>query len=206
MIVTMSIIVFDWMVCPIVAQDLPKKDGDRILFIDNDEEETDAGDKTSDAVKNGMFNIETKIGTQKVIGNAIPLIVTITPTIDSKKAQVVWDVPRNLDTENDTERWYTMVKGVPRSFSIEVTPKKAGRYVVVVDVTAWRYDTNYVGSSEIELVIDDELHISPAQEEYQRNRLTLIIELAIGIVIGAIVLFLLIKFAYEKYRQWMSED
>ena len=193
------------------AQDLPEKDGDVELFTTDDEREVseeveNAEEDSNDAQRQGMFEVVSEIGTQKVFGGAIPLTIHILPKIDSSKAEVLWDVPRGLTTGDETDRWFTMVEDSPRSFTIDVLPSKSGRYVVVVDVTAWRYDTNYVASVEFDFVIDNDLHVTPAQPEYVRNRTIYSIGMIVGGALAAGLLVIGVKFGIRKYRSWMAAD
>jgi hypothetical protein len=208
-VVLLSLTFFAGRSC-VVAQDLPEKDGDRVLFNDGtgfeDVETSEEDLTTNDASSHGMFEVTAEIGTQKVLGNSIPLTITIDPRIDSNKAEVLWDVPRGLETEDETDRWFTMVENSTRSFSINVVPTELGRYVVVVDVTAWRYDTNYVGSAEFEFRIDDQLHITPAQSEYVKNRTYLTVGTVLGIAVAGALLVLGAKFGLRTYRKWMAAD
>lgn len=199
------------------AQDLPEKDNERELFDEGegvmddsylDEELVDqtSGDSSSKAQVQGMFEISAEIGTQSVLNNEIPLTLTIRPKIDSKKAEVKWDLPRGLTARSETNRWFTMEKDVPRTFTLEVEPEASGRYVIVADVTAWRYDTNYVASAEIELQIDENLHVYPMQEEYKNNRTIMIVLTVVGVIIAGNLVFFGAKLALNKYRQWMAKD
>lgn len=192
---------------PSSAEGLPAKDGNQELFDGSSETEgSDTKASLNDASIQGMFEIVTQIGTQKVFGGGIPLTVWIMPKIDSTKAEVVWDLPRGLETKDETDSWFTMVENTPRSFTITVVPSSLGKYVIVVDVTAWRYNTNYVASKEINITIDSKLHVSPAQPEYLENRTLCMVAAGIGVSLCGVLLVVGIKFGFRKYRAWMSAD
>lgn len=207
----------------VFAQDSVEKDGDRELFEDGTEDgeednngntavdgdgngTTSTDDSSIDAEDQGMFEIVSQTGVQSVLNGTIPLTIQILPKITSSKAEIVWEVPRGLSSSNDTDLWFSMEENVPRSFRIDVLPENAGRYVVVADVTAWRYDTNYVASAEYEFEIDEALRITPVQPEYSRNMMIFTIAKVVGVGVIGVALFFGVKFGIRMYKKWMATD
>lgn len=194
-------------------------DGETILDEDaaiDDEESTGTADqenRDSQDEKNteitgdtDVISVSTELGLQSVITGKIPLIIRITPKIDSSKAQVRWDLPRGLDTSSPEDVWFEMQEGVTREFRIEVSPASAGRYKTVVDVTAWRYDTNYVSSAAFLFEIDEKLHITPAPDGYVRNLMIYRGTLAVLSLFAIIGMFFAVKFGIRYFRKWLAED
>jgi hypothetical protein len=153
-----------------------------------------------------VISVSTEMGLQSVITGKIPLIIRVSPKIDSRKAQVRWNLPRGLYTQSPEDVWYEMQEGVTREFRIDVVPTSAGRYETVVDVTAWRYDTNYVSSAAFLFEIDEELHVTPAPEGYTRNLALYRATLALLSLIAIIIAFFAVKFGIGRFRRWLAED
>lgn len=162
---------------------------------------------TGDEVVGGsFFTIETAIGTQSVINGKIPIYLYMKPKIDSSKAQLEWNVPRGLDALSSVDVWFEMEEDTGRTFTLYVSPQTAGHYKIVVNVTAWRFDTNYVDSEEIEIDIDADLLMTPQTAEYKRNSVFLtvgIIVVCAACVVGG---YFAIKLFQKKFSGWMSED
>lgn len=153
-----------------------------------------------------LFEIELAVGTQSVISGKIPLYLYVKPKIDSSKAQVQWEIPRGLNPLSATEEWFEMKEDKGKVFTIYVEPETAGHYEVLVSVTAWRYDTNYVGSSEVVFDIDANLKITPQTAEYQRNNILLIVGVVVLSVSGCVGAVFLVKFVMKRFKKWMAED
>lgn len=185
------------------AQDLEEQN--QFLAEDDDTDEG-SNEESNDAVEQGILTIESKVGTQSVVNGSIPLYVRVDPTIDSSKAKITWDIPRGLEVSGSQEKWFRMEDGVPQTFSLKVTPLRSGRYEIVVDVTAWRYDTNYVTSDVLSFEVDDDLHVTPISSEYNRNRIMynlFLFVIAILLIIGGMFG---VKFGIKRFKQWMAED
>jgi len=153
-----------------------------------------------------IFTVESRIQVQSVVSGKVPLVVTITPEIDSSKAQITWDIPRGLTPDGQTDVWFAMEKGTPVSFRIDVKPDAAGAYEVVAGITAWRYDTNYVSSVRFSFDVDDSLKLTPPSVEYTRN--LVLFRGGIGIFsLGLLAaLFFTVKYLIARFKKWMSED
>lgn len=163
-------------------------------------------DLGNDAEEANVLQMSVEVGTQSVISNAIPLFVHVMPAVDASKARISWSVPRGLSADGVTEGWFTMTDGEALTFRIDVTPEAAGSYTVVPEVTAWRFDTNYVGAEEINFEVDASLHVSPAQSEYQRNKMVLVVAEIVGIMLGVVGILVLVKFLMKRFKLWLAED
>lgn len=169
---------------------------------DVSEEET-----TVDEVVGGsFFTIETAVGTQSVINGKIPIYLYLKPKIDSSKAQLEWNVPRGLDAMSSVDVWFEMEEDTGRTFTLYVSPQTEGHYKIVVNVTAWRFDTNYVDSEEIEIDIDSDLLMTPQTAEYQRNNILLTVGIIVVCAAGVVGGYFVIKLLQKKFSKWMSED
>lgn len=148
------------------------------------------------------FEIQTTVGTQSAWSGKIPVYVSITPQIDSTRAQLKWDIPRGLETEEAVEVWFSMETGVVRQFELWVIPDATGSYKVGVEVIAWRYDDNYVDSAEVSVNIDDNLRLSPVSAAYSRNLLFLTIGkiIVVALVVGG--MYLAARIILKKYVKW----
>ncbi len=169
---------------------------------DNDEiDEESMAEAVSDIVE-----IDVSVGAQSVLNGKIPINVYVTPHIDSNRAEITWDLPRGLDSGEESNVWFEMQEDVDRNFTLEVMPEKSGKYKVVVEVTVWHYDTNYVASDWVELEIDENLEVTPAPEEYKRNKMMLNfakiagVIVVTGLVIGSGVI------GFKKFKIWMAKD
>jgi len=168
-------------------------------------------DSNEEVVEDNMggasfFTIETAIGTQSVIDKKIPVYLYLKPKINSSKAQLEWNVPRGLEALSSTDVWFEMEEDVGRTFVLYVSPQSAGHYKIVINVTAWRFDTNYVDSDEIEIDIDSSLLITPQTAEYKRNNIFLTAGIVLaggGVIVGG---YFLINLLRKRFRKWMSED
>ncbi|MDD3662038.1 MAG: hypothetical protein PHG63_03140 [Candidatus Dojkabacteria bacterium] len=153
-----------------------------------------------------VLDVEMYVGTQSVFNNTIPLYVRVLPKVSSTRAQISWHVPRGLVAEDPEELWFSMEEDVEQVFRIDVSPQSSGSYRIVVDVTAWRFDTNYVSSTDVSFVIDETLHISPAPADYVKNIMIYRIVTVILVVLAAAGLFFGAKFAIRRFKQWLSQD
>jgi len=184
--------------------------------IEDDEEPVGAADmENEDNVdENGaeiagdtdVISVSTELGLQSVITGKIPLIIRVTPKIDSRKAQVRWGLPRGLYTQSPDDVWFEMQEGVIREFRIDVSPTSSGRFETVVDVTAWRYDTNYVSSATFLFEIDEDLHVTPAPDGYARNLMLYRGTLAVLSLLAIMIMFFAVKFGIKLFRKWLAED
>ena len=183
-------------------------DADDADGVDNDgqDQDEDVTEEASGSDATEMISISTEMGVQSVVSGKIPLLVRVTPQVDSSKAQVRWDLPRGLVTTDPVDLWFEMKEGVTREFIVNVEPLSAGNYETVVDVTAWRYDTNYVSSATFRFDIDDGLVVTPAPEEYTRSLMLYRIVLALAALVAIIVAFFAIKFGIKQFKQWLAED
>jgi hypothetical protein len=184
-------------------------DGDTIQVVDDDsdsisEEEVENG--TSLSGDTDVITVSTEMGVQSVVTGKIPLIIRVTPHVDSRKAQVRWDLPRGLVSNDPVDVWFEMEKDVVREFRIEVEPAAAGNFETVVDVTAWRYDTNYVSSATFRFDIDEELTVTPPPEAYTRSLMLFRVALALMALIAIIVAIFAVKFGIKQFKQWLAED
>lgn len=166
--------------------------------------DTSEGEETQSV--EGLISIEATIGVQSVLTNKIPLTVVVTPRVSSSRAEITWYVPRELEAQGETEKWFSMEDGVTNTFGLDVIPEESGRYEVVVDVTAWRHDTNYVTSAELVFEIDDELHVTPAPDQYKMNMMLYQVGVVAGIILGLVALGMGIKFGIARFKKWMAED
>lgn len=153
-----------------------------------------------------LFNLETSKGTQSVFNGRIPIFLYVKPYIDSSKAQVEWEVPRGLEPMGEPEQWFKMEKDRAETFKLYVIPEQSGHYEIVANVTAWRYDTNYVDSVVVEIEIDDELLVAPRSPEYQRNKTFLTLGIGIGIIGVIVGAYFLVKLGIKKFKVWMASD
>ncbi|MEA3357579.1 MAG: hypothetical protein U9Q67_04035 [Patescibacteria group bacterium] len=182
---------------PVLAQNTD--DGSAVDQSDGDEDV-----EVEDSVD--LFTVEASIGDQSVRTGEISLSVDITPSIDSSNAQVVWDLPRGLSTSDDIEQWFEMNSDEQQTFTINVKPENSGTYKIVVDVTAWRYDTNYVSSDQLNLEINNDLLLSPVTEEYNKRLVMYnVAKIAVGLI-GLGLLGLSGKHIYKMFRKWLVSD
>jgi hypothetical protein len=185
--------------------DADGEDSAPVLFEDSSETDEAVIEDTQEQSA-GILSLEIEMGTQSVLSGKIPLTVTVTSTIDSNKAAITWDLPRGLAAYGQQEEWFRMEADVPYSFTVEIEPKQSGNYSIVVDVTAWRYDTNYVTSGEFEFQIDEQLHITPAPEAYTRSLMIFRVGVVAGVAAGIVVLIFLVKFGIKRFKTWMAQD
>ncbi|MBN2100413.1 hypothetical protein JW710_00755 [Candidatus Dojkabacteria bacterium] len=172
---------------------------------DLDSEDTQQEGDSEEKVET-FFEVESEIGTQSVITGEIPIYLYLRPKIDSSKAQLEWSVPRGLEAGSSTEVWFEMKEDEGRTFVLYVKPEESGKYKVTVNVTAWRYDTTYFDSADVEFEVDDNLLVTPQSAEYKRNKMFLAVGLVLGVLVVLSGSFFLIKFLIGKFKQWMAED
>ncbi|MBN1618832.1 hypothetical protein JW887_05860 [Candidatus Dojkabacteria bacterium] len=173
--------------------------------VDNESEANDDSDPEADGVSD-IFEIDYYVGTQSVFNDSIPIYVHIVPKLDSSKAEINWDLPHGLTTKDPLKQWFSMEDGGEKTFKIVVSPEDPGSYEIVANLTAWRYDSNYVDSVTIEFDIDQDLHITPLTSEYQRNQILYVGGIIVLIVLSGVGLIFLIKFLFSKYKSWMATD
>jgi hypothetical protein len=153
-----------------------------------------------------LFHIETHVGTQSVVNGNIPVFIYVKPYIDSSKAQLQWDVPRGLRAKSKTEQWFSMTEEESETFKLVISPVEPGKYEIIADMTAWRYDSNYVDSAQIEIEIDNNLLLTPRTSEYKRNQIIFTVVKVLGVIVGAFGAFILFKIGKKKFQKWMAED
>lgn len=177
---------------------------------DNEDADTDeeiAVDESGDEFTGGsFFTIETAVGTQSVLNGKIPVYLYVKPRIDSSKTQLEWNVPRGLEAVSSTDIWFEMEEDVGRTFTLYVSPQVEGYYKIIVNVTAWRFDTNYVDSEEVEIDIDSNLIVTPQTEEYKRNSVFLTVGIIVAAAAGVVGGYCMVKLLKKKFKKWMSED
>jgi hypothetical protein len=92
------------------------------------------------------------------------------------------------------------------TFKLLVSPQESGDYEIIADVTAWRYDTNYVDAAEINLSIGEDLLVEPKSPEYKRNMIFLTVGKIALAAAGVAGVYFLYKIGKEKFKVWMSQD
>lgn len=174
--------------------------------IDSEGSQLEGDEESQSKEMQDVLSIETSVGTQSVLDKSVKVYINIESDIESSRTEVNWDVPRGLDAMSPTEEWFSIKEDESEVLVLEVMPEEPGIYEIVVDVTAWRYDTSYVDSEVIELTFDEDLHLSPQSSEYKRNKMLLIagaVAVGVGLVIGV---FFLIKVFKRKFKEWLEKD
>lgn len=152
------------------------------------------------------FTINLTKGSQSAINQSVPLTLNFMSRFDSNEAFVRWSGPPGVEFLDKEEVFFSMFEDTEYDFTQRVKFKEAGTYRIVAQVEAWRSEANYLSSESIDITVDENLEIVPADPEYQQNKIIwLVARIAIVVVIGGGLVAGGI-FGIKKFKAWLSED
>lgn len=179
-------------------------------FIIEDNTDTTPQDTTTDTgkvdINTKYFDIKLSLGTQSAWDNSIPLIIQLTPKIDSEKTEITFDAPIGLQVKSNYKKYFVGKNGNTYQLKGTIYPSKSGVYRIAVNAIAWQYNTNYTSSQTITIELDKNLQIVPQTQGYYIGVVIkyLVFILLAGGVIALIVIFG--KKGLKKLKVWMTPE
>ncbi len=150
------------------------------------------------------FDIKIKIGTQNPLTKRIPLIVTVTPNIDTERVEITWDSRYGLDFSNSFAQYLKLEKDLPYEFKSTLIPEEPGSYTLTVNVTEWSYGKNYTSSEDVSLTLSENLVATPPTEGYGIAQLIMLLGLLVAFVVFIFLLIILGKKAMAWLKDWLK--
>jgi len=154
------------------------------------EEDTEDSETTEEAVEEdteeylskNFYKIEMVRESQSAFNKYVPITIRITPNETPVKTQITWDVPDNISLKTSHSEFIeSLVKDQTYEFKARVKPTDPGTYEIVVNVTAWRHDTNYTSSESIQIEFNNNLVVDPTDTNYQVLNIVKIFLIILGI-------------------------
>ena len=168
------------------------------------EEGTTIIDEHTKEVSNRYFDLKLERKPQSAFGKHTPYILTITPHIDSKRTQILWNIPSGLKVKSKHKEFVSLAKGETYILKANIIPTKEGIFDFSVSALAWEHDTNYTNAVSDKIEFDHRLVLQPVSQQYQLMNILkyLLLFLSFGGLCFAIVK-LSIKFS-PKLKSWLT--
>lgn len=150
------------------------------------------------------FDITLERGEQSAFGKGVTYTVYVTPKMDSKRTQILWDAPTAISIREKHPEFVDMYEGETYSFRAVVKTSLKGSYEVSVNLIAWQYDTNYTNSVSDIITFDENFVTVPIDAAYTTGsiaKILLIILLSIGIVFGIVWVS---KKVFNSFKKWIT--
>lgn len=180
------------------------------FVIEDNTTDTTQPDTTTDTgkvdINTKYFDIKLSLGTQSAWNNSIPLIIQLTPKIDSEKTEITFDTPIGLQVTSNYKKYFVGKKGNTYELTGTIKPSKAGVYRIAVNAIAWQYNTNYTSSQTITLELDKNLKIVPQTQAYYVG--VVIKYFVFALIAGGIVALIVVfgKKGLKKLKVWMTPE
>jgi len=150
------------------------------------------------------FDIKIQREKQSVWNKAVTYVVYVTPKIDSKKTQIIWDAPTNIEIVPKHAEFVDMYKDQTYTFKSKVKTDRSGSYEITVNLIAWQHDTNYTNSVSDIITFNQNLLATPIDQSYTYNLIGkyLIIALVVGLLIwGGVFMG---KKGLKSMKKWLT--
>ena len=131
------------------------------------------------------FNLELTRESQSAFNKRITYILTVTPTIDSPKTQILWDVPTTFKVYPKHNEFVNLTEGQQYTFKASISPQKEGTYDITANVTSWQTKANSTNSISSPITIGKNLLVQPVDSAYTVS-LMLVVVLVIAFAGGLI--------------------
>jgi hypothetical protein len=150
------------------------------------------------------FEINMVQDGQSAWNKAVIYTIYVTPKIDSKRTQILWDAPTSIDVNPRHKEFLDMYRGETYSFKAAFKPSKPGSYEISVNLIAWQHDTNYTNSVSDIVTFNQDLLAVPVEASYTYGLIAkyLIILLLIAGSVWVGVIFG--KKGVKKLKKWLT--
>ena len=141
---------------------------------------------------------------QSGFGNNVPYILTVIPHIDSRRTQIIWNVPAALGVKPRHKEFVNLTKGETYTFKANIKPMKSGTYDFSVSAIAWEHDTNYTNAISDRVQFDSKLVLQPITTHYRRtNTLKFALLFTFFLVSCFVVIRIFMKIS-PKMKDWLT--
>lgn len=150
------------------------------------------------------FEIELVREGQSAWNKAVTYMIYVTPKIDSKRTQIIWDTPTVIDVKPRHPEFVDLYKGETYSFKARIFSERAGTYEITVNIIAWQHDTNYTNSVSDIITFDDDLLAQPLDSGYTFG---VIVKILVILSVIGLVIFLLVRFGrkgFVTFKHWLT--
>jgi hypothetical protein len=172
--------------------------------LDHDEGETTIIDENTKEVSNMYFDLTLERRPQSAFTKNIPYILTITPHINSRRTQILWNIPQFLEVNTKHSEFVSLVEGETYTFKANIKPMRGGTYDFSVSVIAWQHDTNYTNTIGDRVQLNNNLVLQPVSQEYQIfNILKFVLIFLLFVGLCALVLIGFSKIS-PKLKKWLT--
>ena len=150
------------------------------------------------------FNLELTRESQSAFNKRITYILTVTPTIDSPKTQILWDVPTTFEVYPKHSEFVSLTKGQQYTFKASVSPQKEGTYDITANVTSWQTKANSTNSTSSPITIGKNLLVQPIDSAYTVSLMLIVV---LVIALGGGLIFWLYKSSGKligRIKLWLT--
>ena len=172
--------------------------------IDLEESETTIIDEYTTEVSNRFFDLTLERRHQSAFGKHVPYILTITPHIDSRRTQILWNIPPGLEVRTRHSDFVNLRKGETYTFKANIVPIRSGTYDFSVSALAWEHDTNYTNAISDRIQFDSNLVLQPVSAQYQWMN---VLKFALIFLAFGGVCFGVYKISmkyFPKFKEWIT--
>jgi hypothetical protein len=150
------------------------------------------------------FDIKLAREGQSGWNKAVTYKVYVTPKIDSKRTQIIWDAPTAITINPKHQEFVDMYQGQTYSFKATVQASRAGNYEISVNLIAWQHDTNYTNSVSDIITFNSDLLAVPIDPGYTYG---VIAKYLVFAGVGALFIWGLIYFGkkgMKPLKEWLT--
>jgi len=167
-------------------------------------EEDEKRKEDEEEVSSKYFDLKLERKPQSGFNKHVRYILTIYPHIDSKRTQILWNVPSSLKIKPKHNEFINLKKGETYILKADIEPTKAGVFDFSVSALAWEHDTNYTNVVSEKIEFDSNLILQPVSSEYKWINIlkyVLIVLAFVGAVFGLLKLFSKLS---PKIKAWLT--
>jgi hypothetical protein len=150
------------------------------------------------------FDITLERGEQSAFGKGVTYTVYVTPKMDSKRTQILWDAPTAIRINERHQEFVDMYEGQTYSFKAVVKTTLEGSYEVSVNLIAWQYDTNYTNSVSDIITFDENLVKVPVDPGYTTGSIAKILIIIILCIASVFGILWLSKKGFREFKKWIT--
>ena len=163
-----------------------------------------AQEKSTLSTTTQYFDLELVRDSQSPWNKGITYIIYVTPKIDSKRTQILWDAPTSIVIKPKHNDFQDLYRENTYSFKAQIFPSQSGNYQISVNLIAWQHDTNYTNSVSDIVTINSDLLAVPVDTAYTYGLIAkyLIITLVVGI--GIWMFLFLGKKGIKSLKKWLT--
>lgn len=168
------------------------------------EEDEDTSKEDEEEISSKYFDLKLERRPQSGFNKHVRYILTIYPHIDSKRTQILWNVPSSLKIKPRHKEFISLKKGETYILKADIEPTKAGTFDFSVSALAWEHDTNYTNVASEKIEFDSDLILQPVSSEYKWVNILKYVLIILAFVGGVFGLLKLFSKLSPKIKAWLT--